>query len=191
MAKAGKHGVTANTPKKIMFGAGTIHKDFDISTLNFDDTIIGSTNGGSTLAITPEFTKIEIDGALVNAKGLTVKTGEVATLEINFSELPEDILASASAGQEDTSSTITGYKKFVSKAAIETGDYFGNITFVGKTVEGKNIIAILPNALCTSGLELGAENKAGAVMTVTFECYAELTSDLDSLPWEIYYPEIA
>lgn len=190
MAKAGKHGVTANTPKKIMFGAGTIHKNFDIATANFDDTIIGSTNGGSTLAITPEYTKIPIDGALVNAKGLTVKTGEAATLQINFSEIPEEVLVSASAGKTDTAIT-EGYKKIVSKAVIETGDYYDNITFVGKTVEGKNIIAILKNALCTSGLELGAENKAGAVMTVTFECYAELDSDLDALPWEIYYPEIA
>lgn len=190
MAKAGKHGVTANTPKKILFGAGTIHKNFDIATLNFDDTIIGSTNGGSTLAITPEFTKIEIDGALVNAKGLTVKTGETATLEINFAELPEEIITSAASGKVDDTAQVEGYTKIVSKAAIATGDYFENITFVGKTVEGKNIIAILPNALCTSGLELGAANKAGAVATVTFECYAELEGDLDALPWEIYYPEI-
>lgn len=191
MAIAGKHGVTENTPKKILFGAGTIHKNFDIATLNLADTIIGSTNGGSTLAITPEFTKIEVDGALVNAKGLTVKTGETATLEINFAELPEEVVASAAAGKEDTAAAVEGYRKFVSKGAIEPGDYYDNITFVGKTVEGKNIIAILKNALCTSGLSLGAANKTGAVMTVTFECYAELNSDLDALPWELYYPELA
>ena len=61
--------------------------------------------------------------------------------------------------------------------------------FVGKTLEGKNIIAIMDNALCTSGFEQEGKNKEGAVGKYTFECHADLTSDLDKLPWHIYYPK--
>ena len=78
MAKAGKTGVSANTPKNILFGAGTIHKNLSYAdgSWNFDESIVGATSGGSKLSIIPEITKVEVDGALVATKGLTVKTGE-------------------------------------------------------------------------------------------------------------------
>lgn len=191
MAKAGKTGVSENTPKKIMFGAGTVHKNlkYETNAWNFDTSIIGATNGGSTLTITPEITKIEADGAWVATKGLNVKTGETATMEINFIELTKELIQSAVIGATGTSEDTANYDLIESKAGIAEGDYFENIAFVGKTLEGKNIIVILENALCTSGLELGTASKEGTTATVTFECNAELTSDLDTLPYKIYYPK--
>lgn len=191
MSKEGKTGVSANTPKNIMFGAGTIHKGLKYagSSWNFDETIIGATSGGSKLSIVPEITNIEVDGALVKAKGLTVKTGETATMEINFLELTKDIIKAATIGADGTSDDASNYDLIESKANISTGDYWENIAFVGKTLDGKNIIAIMDNALCTSGFEQEGKNKEGAVGKYTFECHAELTSDLDTLPWHIYYPK--
>lgn len=191
MSKEGKTGVSANTPKNIMFGAGTIHKGlkYTSNAWNFDDTIVGATSGGSKLSIVPEITNIEVDGALVKAKGLTVKTGETATMEINFIELTKDIIKAATIGADGTSDDTANYDVIESKANISTGDYWENIAFVGKTLDGKNIIAIMDNALCTSGFEQEGKNKEGAVGKYTFECHAELTSDLDTLPWHIYYPK--
>lgn len=190
MSKEGKTGVSANTPKNIMFGAGTIHKGlkYTSNAWNFDSTIVGATSGGSKLSIVPEITNIEVDGALVKAKGLTVKTGETASMEINFIELTKDIIKTATIGADGTSDDATNYDVIESKANIATGDYWENIAFVGKTLEGKNIIAIMDNALCTSGFEQEGKNKEGAVGKYTFECHADLTSDLDKLPWHIYYP---
>ena len=74
------------------------------------------------------------------------------------------------------------------KAAIEEGDYWDNVAFVGKTVTGEDIIAVLPNALITSGFELEGKHKEGSVVACTFTCHAELDGDLDVLPWEIIYP---
>ena len=190
MSKEGRTGVTANTPKNILFGAGTIHKGlkYTTSAWNFTESLMGATSGGSKLSIIPEITKVEVDGALVPAKGLTVKTGEAATMEINFIELTEDIIKASTIGKAGTSED-TNYSAIVSKADIEEGDYWENIAFVGKTLDGKNIIAILENALCTSGFEQEGKNKEGAVGKYTFESHAELTSDLDTLPWKIYYPK--
>lgn len=190
MSKEGRTGVTANTPKNILFGAGTIHKGlkYTTSAWNFTESLVGATSGGSKLSIIPEITKVEVDGALVPAKGLTVKTGEAATMEINFIELTEDIIKASAIGKAGTSED-TNYSAIVSKADIEEGDYWENIAFVGKTLDGKNIIAILENALCTSGFEQEGKNKEGAVGKYTFESHAELTSDLDTLPWKIYYPK--
>lgn len=191
MAKAGKTGVSANTPKNILFGAGTIHKGLKYTTgaWNMDESIVGATSGGSKLSIVPEVTNIEVDGALVKAKGLSVKTGETATMEINFIELTEDLIKTSTLSKTGTSEDTTGYNVIVPKADIEEGDYWENIAFVGKTVEGKNIIAILENALCTSGFEQEGKNKEGSIGKYTFESYAELTGDLDTLPWKIYYPK--
>lgn len=192
MGKAGKTGVTQNTPSKILFGAGTIHKGlkYENGAWNFEESIVGATSGGSTLSIVPEFVHIEADGALVKVKGLEVKTGENVKLDVNFLELTEEIIKAAVIGKAGASED-TNYSLIESKAAIEEGDYWENIAFVGKTLEGKNIIAIVDNALCTSGLEVGGENKKESVGKYTFESHAEITSDLDTLPYHIYYPTAA
>lgn len=173
MSVYGKHGVTADTPKNIMFGAGTIHKNLEYTegtgqtagSWNFASSIIGATSGGSKFAIIPEITKVEVDGALVATKGLQVKTGEKATMDINFIELTKEIIKkSAIAG--DGTSADDNFDLIESKADIETGDYFDNIAFVGKTLDNRNIIAILDNALCTSGFTAeGKTRKAQLVHT--------------------------
>lgn len=185
MAIAGKHGVTADTPKNIPFGAGTIHKNMvkEGSTWT-GGTICGATNGGSKLSIVPEFTDVPVDGAMVATKGLKKKTGETATMEVNFAEISADTVAAAASGT-NTSGVI------VSKADIEEGDYWDNVAFVGETLDGEPIIAVLPNALITSGFELEGKHKEGSVMTCTFTCHAELEGNLDVLPWEIIYPNRA
>ena len=183
-------GITADTPKNIMLGAGTIHKNLTFSTSkwNFEESLICATSGGSKLTITPELTTIDVDGALVKVKGLTVKTGETATLEINPVELTPDVLKMAVIGDSDTSADKTGYDEIKSRAQIVDGDYITNLGYVGKTIDGKPIIIIFDYALCTSGLELEGKNKEAAIPKFTFECFADLTPEADTLPWHIYYP---
>lgn len=186
----GRNGITADTPKRILFGAGTIHKGLKYSsTWNFAESLVGATNGGSKLSIVPELYDVPLDGANVAVKGLKVKTGETGTMEVNFAELTEDIIKAATLGTAGTSEDNT-YNLIESKADIAVGDYWENVAFVGKTLEGKNIIAIMENALITSGLETEGKNKESAVGTYTFTCHAAADADsFDKLPWKIYYPK--
>lgn len=183
-------GITENTPKTVMLGAGTIHKglQFSENAWNFAESLICATSGGSKLSIAPEFYDVPVDGALVKVKGLTVKVGETATLEINPIEMTPEVLKMAVIGDEKTSTTATGYSEITSRAIINEGDYIQNLGYVGKTIEGTPIIIIFDNALCTSGLELEGKNKEAAVPAFTFECYANLSAEADVLPWHIYYP---
>lgn len=183
-------GITNTTPENIMFGAGTIHKGLKLegSKWNFEESLIGATQGGSKLSIVPEVTNIEADGALVKVKGLTKKIGETATMEINLLELTPDILKDVTIGNVASSEEFTGYYEITSKANIEANDYVENIAFVGKKLDGTPIIVILPNALCTTGLELEGKNKENGVIKATFECYADLTGNHETLPWKILYP---
>ncbi len=187
----GRNGITANTPKRTLFGAGTIHKGlkYTTNTWNFKESLVGATNGGSKLSIVPEFYDVPVDGANVLVKELKVKTGETATMEVNFAELTEEVIKAAVIGSAGTSDD-TNYNLIESKADIATGDYWENVAFVGKTLDGKNIIAILENALITSGFETEGKNKESAVGTVTFTCHADISADsFDTLPWKIYYPK--
>ena len=187
----GRNGITADTPKRILFGAGTIHKGlkYTSNAWNFEESLVGATNGGSKLSIVPELYDVPLDGANVAVKGLKVKTGETATMEVNFAELTEDIIKAATIGKTGTA-TDTTYNLIESKADIAVGDYWENVAFVGRTLEGKNIIAIMENALITSGLETEGKNKESAVGTYTFTCHAAADADsFDTLPWKIYYPK--
>ena len=183
-------GITEKTPKNVMLGAGTIHKGltFTENAWNFAESLLCATSGGSKLSIVPEFYDVPVDGALVKVKGLTAKVGETATLEINPVELTPEILKMALIGDEAVSDTATGYSEITSRAVIQAGDYIEKLGYVGKTVEGKPIIIIFDNALCTSGMELEGKNKEAAVPAFTFECFADLSPEADTLPWHIYYP---
>lgn len=187
----GRNGITADTPKKILFGAGTIHKGLKYATnaWNFKESLVGATNGGSKVSIVPEFYDVPLDGANVVVEGLKVKTGETASMDVNFAELSEELIKAATIGKDGTSED-TKFNLIESKADIAVGDYWENVAFVGKTLAGENIIAILENALITNGLETEGKNKESAVGTYTFTCHAASDADsYDVLPWKIYYPK--
>jgi len=189
---AGRSGVTQGTPEKIMLGAGTVHRGLAYTAgtgWNFAESLVGATNGGSTLTITPEFYQAAVDGVNIPIKELTDKIGEKAELATNFAEISEEIIQ-ATALAEILESDDDTKVLLESKANLSEGDFWENIAFVGKTLKGKEIIAILDNALCTSGLSLPGTNNEGAVVAATFGCYASIEQgNLDKLPWHIYYPK--
>ena len=184
------HGVTTDTPKNIFFGAGTIHKGLTFTTgvWNFAESLIGATSGGSKLTIVPELKDIELDGANVKTKGLTIKTGETAKLETNLAELTPEAMKMAVLGDSAVATGMTGYTEIKSKVNIVAGDYVDKLAYVGKTLDGTPIIVIFDSALCTSGLELEGKHKENGVIKLTFECYADMTGNLNTLPYHIYYP---
>lgn len=232
-------GITANTPKQILLGAGTIHKNFMLgyykpcastetgalevvadtatpttgevklsvaqarctSTLtvgdhvlyvsdkwNFDESIIGATQGGNHLTIQRETINVEADGAKVKVKGLEFKVGETATLEVNLLEINKENVKLLTGASEANPSGFTGYDDLISKSQIEKGDYLDNFAFVGKRTDGTPIIIIFETALCTSGIDINTQNKENSTFPATFECYADINGDHDKLPWHILIP---
>ena len=193
--RAGNNGITAETVNNIQFGAGTIHKglkytagsDGQPGTWNFEESCVGATKGGSSVKIMPEFYTVQPDGSSVPVKDFKRKTGEKATMDVNLIELNADMIKASVIGADGTSD-VTGMKLIESKDAIEEGDYWENIAFVGETLDGKNIIVILPNALCTSGLTIEGKSGEESVGKFTFECHGDASESLTTLPYKIYYP---
>ena len=189
MAIMGKHGISATTPSNILLGAGTFHKDLKFEGNAWTGACIGATSGGGKVSMVGEFVDMELDGALVKVKGLTVKQGGTASMEVNFVELTTDILKTVTL-MEEGASDAEGFAMLKDKATIKEGDYLENFGFVGTTADGsKQIIVIFDYALCTSGLELEGKNKENSVIKATIEAYAGIDGALDTLPVRIYYPE--
>lgn len=191
MAILGKHGISAGTPGSILLGAGTYHKNLKYEGSAWSGACIGATSGGGKISITGELMDIELDGALVKVKGLTVKQGGTASMEINFVELSTDMLKTTTL-MEEGESEVNGFTMLKDKAHITEGDYLENFGFVGQTADGsKQIVVIFDYAICTSGLELEAKNKENSVIKATLEACADIDGDLDTLPVRIYYPDVA
>ncbi len=186
-----KSGITSATPKNLLLGAGTIYKNlkWNATSSIWEGTVLGATSGGNKFSLKPNIIVIDVDGAVVDTKGLTQKQGETASLEINLVEMSVGALQMAMIGEE-TTSEATGFTKLKTKAVIEETDYIDNIAFVGFLADDTPIIIIMENALCTSGLELSGKNKEATVIPVTFQPYADNSDDTsqDTLPVFIYYP---
>lgn len=188
MAVIGKHGISATTPEDILLGAGTYHRGLKFEGGAWTGACIGATSGGGKVSIEGEYVDIELDGALVLVKGLTVKQGGRASIEASMAELSGDNIKMATNFKEGESDA-EGYAMYVDKPDIEDGDYIENFGFVGKTANGKkDIIIIFEHALCKSAFELEGKNKENSVLKVVLEAYAENAGNLDTLPVKIYYP---
>lgn len=154
-----------------------------------EENVLGATSGGNKLSIVPEITPIDVDGAVVEIKGLNQKTGESGTLEVNLAQHTVESLKRAIVGKE-VESLIPGYKQIQTKSLIELSDYLDNIAYVGSMTDGTEIIAIMENAICSSGLEMDTKNKETSVVKTVFKSTADFKSGVyDTLPIYIFYPD--
>ena len=190
-------GFNANTAKKLLLDAGAFVKDFEPETDTWDtikDTkVIGATQGGGSFSAVPTVRRVEIDGVKGAAKGLEALDEWVVTITANVKEISAEAiaLALASANSAPTEAAPEGYTKITANNEIKLTDYLENITWIGKlSGSDKPVIIVVKNALCTNGLSLTMADKAEGVLALTFTGHYD-TENLDSPPFEIYYPEVA
>ncbi len=153
-----------------------------------EENVLGATSGGNKLSISSEMTDITVDGATVKIKGLTIKTGETGSLETNLAQHTVESLKRAIVGVDEIS-PVKGYKMLVTKPLVELSDYLDNIAYVGHMTDGTEVIVIMENVICTSGLELDNKDKETAVVATKFEASSDFNSGVyDTLPVYILYP---
>lgn len=188
-------GFNSETAKKLLLDAGAFVKDFEPATDTWDtvkDTkVIGATQGGGSFSAVPTIRRIEIDGVKGAAKGLEALDEWVVTITANVKEISDEAIALALASSNNASAgTPSGYNKITANNEIKLTDYLSNITWIGK-LSGSDtpVIIVVKNALCTNGLSLTMADKAEGVIALTFTGHYD-PSELDSPPFEIYYPEV-
>lgn len=189
------HGITSSTPGYLMFNACAIFKNVPVTTDGWTDDALAqlaplaATSGGCKIAIENEYLYPEIDGATVNVKGLTQKMADKISVEANFTEFIGERLVEALHLVKASDFSPTGYDVYTSKAKLTDDDYIENLAVVGTLTSGKQMVFILPSALCTSALELETKNKEQATYACKFEGHAPIdAADLTHVPYYILTP---
>ena len=93
-----KTGLTENTKKRLLLGAGAIFKNFVVGVDTYETSkskIIAATQGGNTFEATPNTHNIQIDGILGVAADLDVIDSWSVSLECNFIETSVEVLKRA------------------------------------------------------------------------------------------------
>ena len=183
-------GITSGTPAKIPFGAGVYFQGVEYSesvaptAAAIRAAIIGATQEGGTLTITPEFFAPELDGATVAVKELQMKIGETAQMEVSFAELSAEMVKNMVVGNANDSTD--GEYDVVTSAAINAGHFYDGFGFYGKFTDGRPMIILFKHALCTSGFTTDAKNKTNSVFKGTFACMSDIEYSTTKLPYAIF-----
>lgn len=197
MAGLRKTGYSDKTSKRYVINAATIYTGVEYKVDGgFTGDLMGATSGGVTLNIEQEYRDIEVDGTgHVKVKGNKVLESANGTVTANMKEITAETIRRSLNGSikevTDAEAPI-GYKLIESKRYVEDSDYIENIAVVGRlSGTSQPVIAILDNALCTSGLELGTEDNDEAVIEQVYEAHASVEQlNADEMPWRIYYPDV-
>lgn len=185
-----KSGITAGTPAKIPFGAGVYFQgvDYDEKIAPTIDKIkagiMGATQEGGTLTITPEFFMPELDGATVAIKELQQKVGETAQMEVSMAELTPELMAHMAVGT--ISETTDKEYDVVTSANLSAGHFYSGFGYYGEFVDGRPIIILFKNALCTSGFTTDAKNKTNSIFKGTFACQSDIEYGTTKLPYAVF-----
>lgn len=163
--------------EKILLGYGVV---------SVGETPIGLTRGGSSFVVEREIRHIEADGDRGIVKNRTVIDSENAKLTVNALELfnATDMTKyypgmSVAPDVVDTPTKHT----MTSTLKIVEGDY-NDVTWTGKTKDGKAVTIKVENALNLSNLEWTLEDKNEVVPSLEFSAtYDEAARD--TAPWNV------
>ncbi len=185
-----KSGITTETPSRIPFGAGVY-----FSGVAYDEkvaptaeqikaAIIGATQDGGSVTITPEFFAPELDGATVAVKELQVKIGEKAVMETSLAELTPENIAKFVIGA--IGETTDKEYDVITSDNLKAGHFYDGFGYYGKLLDGRPFIIVFKQALCTSGASVEGKNKTNSVFKGTFECQSDIEYGTTKLPYAIF-----
>ena len=177
-----EHGVSTNTPDRMVFGAGAVYIGSGDPTS--PGTLLGATLGGSVFEINRTFRDIRPDGSKGKVKGFRRVEEVEGTLTVKLLEITEANLLMALPGASATAHAITG-------AEIDDSDYITAVSIVaevtGFTMTTNPIIFTLSNCLVEGPLSLGLNNNEEATIELKFTAHFA-DSDLSTEPWQITTP---
>ena len=185
-----KSGITKTTPSQIQFGAGVY-----FSGVAYSETvapteeeilagIIGATQDGGKLTITPEFFAPELDGALVSVMELQNKVGETAQMDISYAELTADLVSNMVIG--NVGETTDKNYDVVTSSVLKSGHFYKGFGFYGEFLDGRPMIILFKNALCTSGFTTDNKNKTNSIFKGTMACHSDIAYGTTKLPYAIF-----
>jgi hypothetical protein len=187
-------GITSGTPAKIPFGAGVFFKGvtYDEKVAPTEEAILaglmGATQDGGSVSITPEFFAPELDGAHVAIKELQNKVGETAEMETSFAELSPELAAHMLIA--NVGATTDGNYDVLTSADLAEGHFYTGFGYYGKHLDGRPLIIVFKNALCTEGFTVESKNKENSVFKGKFACMSDIDYGTTKLPYAIFIRKV-
>ena len=183
-------GITQGTPSRIAFGAGVFFQGvtYDPKVAPTEEKIIagimGATQEGGKITITPEFFEPELDGKLVKVKELMQKVGETAVMETSMVELTAETIAKSVIGT--IGATTDGNYDVIQSSELRSGHFYEGFGYYGELLDGRPFICVFKNALKTSGFGLEGKNKENGKFAGTFECVSDIAFGVNKLPYALF-----
>lgn len=186
----GQSGLRAGSEDHLLLDAGAVYFNFGLA----GEIMLGATRGGNEFDSGREIKEIEVDGTIAPLKGFRRRSRVAPKLTVNLLELTVDALKAAIAGSSVAAypaSPATKTHDEITGGAIKDTDYITNVAYVG-TLSGatEDVIIILDNCLCESGLQLSTAQGDEAVITLEFMAHA-LPSAPNTEPFRIRWPVVA
>ncbi len=167
------------TADKILLGYGVV---------SVGDTPIGLTRGGSAFLVEREIREIEADGDKGPVAGRIVIDREVAKLTVNALEMftAADMVKYYPGISITPDPEVTPAKNIMtSTLTIAAGDH-NDVTFVGKTKDGKSVTIKVDDAINMGNLEWTLEDKNEVIAVLEFTAaYSEAARE--TAPWSVEF----
>lgn len=186
-------GYTIDSAEKFLLNAGAFYKNATIDDVTgvFAGTRLGATQGGGSLAITPEIRNVLVDGMPINTKGAKVIDDWNIIMTSNLMEATAENFKLALAASDIDIITNTIYDIVSVRRDLKDTDYIDNIAWVGRKSDGTPVIIIIDNVLSTSGVSVTFADKAEGVIPVTLQAHADMDPDANELGCRIYIKKAA
>jgi len=194
-------GVTADTFKHLQLGAGALIANFEYEHISgpaefreaFTQAIrngqsLGGTNGGVNINITPEFRRIEIDGANVPFKGDSVIDSWECYMETTLKEFTPDTMKAAFPTGEFTSASNGMYAMKI-RTGIGHDDYMKNVCWIATTQYGYVMVA-MHNALGRTTGAISSADKDEGDIPFRVDGHIDDFDAMDYAPCEIWFVDM-
>ena len=194
-------GVTADTFKHLQLGAGALIVNFDYEGITtpeqFRDAFmaamrngqsLGGTNGGVDINVTPEFRRIEIDGANIPFKGDSVIDSWECYMETTLKEFTPDIMQAAFPTGE-FAEVGSGIIAMRIRTGIGPDDYMRNTCWIATTQYGWVMVAMHDTLGRTTGA-ISSDDKNEGDIPFRVDGHIDDFEAIDFAPCEIWFVDM-
>lgn len=191
----GRTGVTADTPKRLVFDAGEAFVNIDEEALVTSGLTaaltgavkLGATRDGATFTPGRTIREVTADGLMGPTKGFRRRSRVEPRLEVNLLEMSFANLQKMIAGANATAPGAGGYGK-IEGGPIEESDYLSNVALVATLGDtGEAVVLVVRNALVTESPELATSDDDEMTAGVVFAGHFDPANPTVE-PWAIYHP---
>ena len=167
-------GISATTPNRLLFGAGT---------LSVGGTSVGATTGETAFTVEKDLYFPELNGAAGKVKGTGWCVSERAILKVTVSEFTMFNLGAALPGLQWSSNATPEATVASSVGCIDSTEYVA-VVWTGQDCDGDNVTLTFSQAIMIENLDVSFSDSEEAKFDLTFEA-TYTTADPDARPWTL------